>query len=254
MRIGLALGGGAVRGLAHLGVLSTLLRAGISFDYVAGCSAGAVIGASYCAGLPMERIEELAPRMAWRFLARPSRSRLGLFSFERLERWVVMMIGDLEFEELEVPLALIASDAYSGERVVLCSGRVAPAVRASCSIPGLFTPVEIDGRHLVDGGIVDNLPADAVREMGADYVIGVDVFEPHYHRSWGPLARGLTAVETLVRHAGGGVDRVDCLIRPKTAGYSYHSFSRFPELLALGTVAAEEALPALLADLQQARP
>ena len=93
---------------------------------------------------------------------------------------------------------VIASDADTGERVVLCSGRVAPAVRASCSVPGLVTPVEIDGRQLVDGGIVDNLPADAVREMGADYVIGVDVFEPHYHRTWGPLARGLTGVESLV--------------------------------------------------------
>jgi hypothetical protein len=89
--------------------------------------------------------------------------------------------------------------------------------------------------------------------MGADYVIGVDVFEPHYHRSWGPLARGLTGIESLVRHAGGGVDRVDRLIRPKTAGHSYHSFSRFRELFALGTAAAEEALPALLADLEEAR-
>ena len=250
MRIGLALGGGAVRGLAHLGVLSTLLRAGITFDYVSGCSAGAVIGASYCAGMPLERVAELAPRLAWRQFARPTRSRLGVFNFDRLERWVVMMIGDVTFDELKTPLALIASDAYNGERVVLCSGRVAPAVRASCSIPGLFTPVEIDGRQLVDGGIVDNLPAAAVREMGADYVIGVDVFEPHYHRSWGPLARGLTGVESLVRHAGGGVDRVDCLIRPKTAGYSLHSFSHFPELFALGAAAAENALPALLADLE----
>jgi NTE family protein len=251
MRIGLALGGGAVRGLAHVGVLSTLLRAGITFDYVSGCSAGSVIGAAYCAGVPMERVQELAPRLSWRYLARPSRSRLGLFNFSRLERWVIMMIGDLYFEELEVPLALVASDADTGERVVLCSGRVAPAVRASCSIPGLVTPVEIDSRHLVDGGIVDNLPADAAREMGADYVIGVDVFEPHYHRTWGPLARGLTGIESLVRHAGGGVDRVDCLIRPKTAGLSLHSFSHFPELFALGTAAAEDALPALLADLEQ---
>lgn len=253
MRIGLALGGGAVRGLAHIGVLSTLLQAGITFDYVAGCSAGAVVGASYCAGVPIERVKELASRMAWRHFGRPTRSRLGVFNFERLERWVTMMIGDLYFEELEVPLALIASDAYTGERVVLCSGRVAPAVRASCSIPGLVTPVEISGRYLVDGGIVDNLPADAAREMGADYVIGVDVFEPHYNRTWGPLARGLTGVESLVRHAGGGVDRVDCLIRPKTAGHSYHSFSHFPELFALGTVAAENALPTLLADLERSR-
>jgi NTE family protein len=133
----------------------------------------------------------------------------------------------------------------SGERVIIRDGRIARAIRASCSVPGIVTPVIIDGRLLGDGGVVDNLPVDVARDLGADFVIGVDVFEPYYNRARGPLGKGLTALETLVRNSGGGVGRADILIAPRTAGKTYVRFSHYKELVALGEAAAESSLPYL---------
>jgi NTE family protein len=245
----LALSGGAVRGLAHLGVLSALIRNNIPIDYVAGCSAGAILGAVYCAGMSLDQMYKFVPYISWRRIAQPIRSADGLLTFEKLERWLIMLLGDLEFADLILPLVIVAMDAESGERVVIRHGCLAKAVRASCSIPGLVTPVEMNGRRLVDGGMVDNLPTDAVRQMGADYVIGVDVFQPHYGRKGGPLGRGLTAIETLVRNSGGGVGRADFLIAPRTAGHSIIRFSNHQEMVRLGATAAEECLPALKKEL-----
>jgi NTE family protein len=237
--------------MAHLGALSVLVKAGIAIDYVAGCSAGALLGAVFCAGMPVEQILDAAPYIAWRRMARPVKSSQGLVTFDKMARWLVMMLGDVHFVDLEIPLVIVATDWDSGERVVLKEGRVAPAVQASCSIPGVVTPVELDGRVLVDGGIVDNLPVKAARELGADYVIGVDVFVPNYKRAWGPLAHGLTAIETLVRNAGGGVGTADFLISPKTAGRTYMRFSHYKELIALGEVATKDSLPCLLAEIDE---
>lgn len=250
MRVGLALSGGAARGLAHVGVLTSLIKAGVPIDMVSGCSAGAVVGAVFCAGMSIELIRHYVPFMSWHRLIRPVRSNRGLLELGRLERWLVMMVGDLYFEDLKLPLALVAMDAYTGELVILRKGRLAPAVRASCSVPGIFAPVKINGRWLVDGGIVDNLPVDAVRELGAEYVIGVDVFEPAYKRSLGPIGFGLTAIETLVRNAGGGVRQADFLIAPKTAGQTYVRFSHHDRLISEGESAANESMSFLLADIK----
>ncbi len=247
--VGLALSGGAARGMAHLGVLSVLERATIPIDCVAGCSAGAILGAVFCAGNSSEQIRALAPFMSWRRLARVVNSPKGFLSFEKLERWLMMLLGDIEFSDLKIPLAVVAMDVNTGERVVLKEGRVAPAVRASCSIPGFVMPAEVNGRLLADGGIVDNLPIDAARELGADFVIGIDVFEPYYQRAKGPIGKGLTAIETLVRNAGGGVGRADFLITPRTASHTYVRFSKYNELIALGEVAAEKSLPSLIQQL-----
>lgn len=251
MRIGLTLGGGAVRGLAHLGVLSVLEEATIPIDIVSGCSAGAILGAIYCAGMPIEQIQHYSSYMGWRRIAQRSVCSEGIITLEKMERWLIMLIGDIEFSDLNRPFAVVTMDADSGERVVLSEGRLAPAVRASCSIPGLVTPVEMGGRRLVDGGIVDNLPVNAARELGADYVIGVDVVEPLYRRSWGPLGKGLAAFETLIHHAGGGVGLADFLIKPKLAGHSFIRFSKHVELVALGHEAAEWNLPYLLEDVRR---
>jgi len=241
-RIGLALGGGVVRGLAHVGVLSVLEREGIPVDCLAGASAGALVGAAYCAGVGIQRIREMASRMSWRRLAGPSWPRQGFVTFAKMERWLAAELGDLNFADLAIPFAAMAIDLEDGRRVVLREGRLAPAVRASCSVPGIVTPVQIGGRLLGDGGVVDNLPVSAVREMGADFVIGVDVCVPSFQRRWGPLRFGFAALETLVRRAGGGLAAADCLIAPKLAGASYIRFSRYAELITLGEQAAEESL------------
>jgi len=245
VRIGLALSGGAVRGLAHVGVLQALTAADIPIDCVAGCSAGSILGAMYCAGMPLEKIQSIVPGVTWRTIASLARSREGLLTFEKLERLMIMLLGDIEFRDLEIPFAAAVMDTVTGERMTLCQGRLAPAIRASCSIPGLVTPTEVGGRLLADGGLVNNLPVDGALALGADFVIGVDVFEPNYRRDRGPLGKGLTAVETLVRNAGGGVQQADFLIAPDTAGRTYVRFSHYEELISLGRQAAQRDLPAL---------
>lgn len=244
-RIGLAMGGGSVRGFAHLGVLEILLREGIPIDYVAGTSAGSILAALYCGGLPLEAIHKYAPHVCWKRLATPtfSLSGDGFLRLDKLARWLVMLLGDIDLAETNPPLAIVTMDAETGERVVLTEGSLAKAVQASCSIPMVFEPVRWNGRLLSDGGLVDNLPVLAAREIGADYVIGVDIFQPIYNRGFGILGRGITAIETLVQHAGGGLALADCLIMPDLAGKSYWRFSQSESLYTLGCEAAENCLP-----------
>jgi len=175
-KVGIALSGGSTYGAAHVGVMQILEQNGIHPQLIAGTSAGALVGAAYCAGVPLNEIETLFLSMRWPTLLKLSiRNRLSIFDTQPMEEFLRKELGDIEFKDLKIPFAAIACDIHTGERVVLDSGPVAPAVRASAAIPGLFSPVEIGGRLLVDGGIVDNLPVEQLRSMGADYVIASDV-------------------------------------------------------------------------------
>jgi NTE family protein len=238
-----------VRGIAHLGVLSVLRREGIPIDCVAGSSVGSFLGAAYCAGADIQFLEDVAERIGWRALASLTCSTQGFVSFAKLERLLIALLGDLDFADLAVPLAVVTTDLESGDPIVLDRGRLAPAVRASCSVPGIVRPISIDGRVLVDGGVSDNLPVAPLRAMGADYVIGVDICRPAHRRHWGPIGIATRSLEILVRRAGGGFISADCLISPDLAGFSYVRFSRREELIARGIAAAEEKLPAIQAAL-----
>lgn len=252
-KVGLALSGGVARGPVHVGVLSVLDREGIPIDCVAGVSAGSIVGAAYCAGLPMKEMRDLASRWGWRHVASPTWPRYGLLSFGKMEHLIVDLLGDLDIRDLAIPYATVVTDLDKGEQVVLREGRLATAVRASCSVPGFVTPVQLDGHWYCDGGVADNLPVDAVRQMGADFVIGVDLFVPHYSRRLGPFGAGSAAIQTLVRQAGGGFKDADCLIQPDISGHSYLDFSRkkSEQYIALGAAAAQKAIPALKAILNQ---
>jgi NTE family protein len=240
--VGLALGGGAVRGLAHLGVLMVLAREHIPIDFVAGTSIGSLIGAAYCAGLSIAKLQEIAMRTGWRQVASLTWPSRGFFSFSKLERWIVELLGDVDFADLATPFTAVATDLDSGEPVYLSTGRLAPAIHASCALPGFVVPVQLNGRPLVDGAISDNLPVAAVRAMGAEYVIGVDICRPSMRRRWGALGVGFGAVENLVRRAGGGIVAVDCLISPDIENFSYIRFSQRKALIARGISATEEKL------------
>lgn len=248
-QVGLALGGGVVRGRAHIGVLSVLAEAGIPVDYVAGTSVGAIMGALFCAGLDPAEMLYIASKIGWGDLARPVWPRKGLVSFEPLEHMLVTLLGDLDFASLEIPLATVCVDLESGNQVVVSDGRLAPAVRASASVPGIVEPIHHHGHLLGDGGVVNNLPVSVVQEMGAEYVIAVDVFEPSYVRGLGPLGMGITALEVLVSRAGAGADAADCVIRPALAGHTYFIFSSRPQLFELGRQATLAVLPQLKQDL-----
>jgi NTE family protein len=178
--LGLALGGGGARGLSHVGVLKVLDRERIDVGVVAGASMGGLIGAAFAAGFPVRGIEEevlsLARRSQLLKLADWVPTFQALLSGKRFETYLDGVMGPgLTFADLRRPLALAASDLNTGREVVLDSGRVVPAMRATMSIPGVFAPVEIGGYRLADGGILNNVPADLARALGADLVLAVDV-------------------------------------------------------------------------------
>jgi NTE family protein len=253
-RLGLALSGAVARGPAHLGVLATLEAAGVPIACVSGSSAGAIVGAIYCAGVSLARAQELVATFNWWRIARPVWPRTGLVSFARLERWLTGLIGDVTFAELRLPFAVAATDLETGEPVTIREGRVAGAVHASCAVPGVVEPVALDGRLLGDGGISNNLPVDAARALGADYVVGVDLFRPHLRRGLGPLGFAALALENFIRRSGGGITTADCLICPELAGESYFRFGRRQALVQIGAHAAEAQLPAIRAALKAPAP
>ncbi|HWV58333.1 MAG TPA: patatin-like phospholipase family protein, partial [Longimicrobiales bacterium] len=174
-RVGLALGGGAARGYAHLGVLRVLEQEGIRPDLIVGTSAGALAGVFLAAGFSVERIEAWAAGLRWSLIARPVVSRLGFVSNDRLGRLLRRTLPVQTFQELSLPFACVATDVATSDPVVIADGDIPSAIQASCAIPGIVTPVRRDGRMLMDGGVSANVPTSAARSMGADIVIAVDV-------------------------------------------------------------------------------
>lgn len=248
--IGLALSGGAARGAAHLGVLRVLEREKIPIDVVAGVSAGSIAGALYCAGVPLDDMVRALDEFRWRHVASLTWPLRGLLSFQKLENYVIKWIGDAWFSELKKPFAVGTTDLLTGRAVIFTTGRVAPLVRASCSIPGLVVPLEYGEYWLCDGGVSGNLPTQAARALGADIVIGVDLMKPHVRKNFGVPGIGMTALEILVRSSGGGVENADVVIAPALDNKTYSRFSRYKELMALGEQAAEAMLPRLRAEIE----
>ena len=186
-KICLAMSGGAARAIAHIGVLRALTRAAIPIDSIVATSGGALIGVFYAAGWTPEQMIEVVPDLTWRRLTKVGFSKMGLVSAEPIERLIVQKLGDITFEELKIPMAIVATDLVKGQPVIFNSGRVADKVKAACSFPGIFKPVEIDGKMLCDGGIFENVPVHAARDkMKAEVVIAVDtipeaILESHPH-------------------------------------------------------------------------
>ena len=181
-KIGLVLGGGGARGLAHIGVLKVLHREGVPIDLVVGTSVGALIGALYCSGLPVEQIQKMGEEIGWDRLTNISSAALvkllvaqSLLSNKNLEQYLLKHIGHKQFSHMTTPFICIATDIQTGERIIFREGSVIQAVRASSTVPGLFKPVEYRHRFLVDGGLVDNIPTDIARLVGMDIVIAVSV-------------------------------------------------------------------------------
>ncbi len=179
LKIGLALGGGSARGLAHVGVIMALEAYNIPIDIIAGTSIGSVIGGLYASGATIEQLEEVAlsiKKSKTLFLIDPVFPHSGLISGDRIEKMLNQFgIKDKTFDDLKIPFAAVATDVESGAEVILNQGKVIDAVRASISIPGIFTPVKYQDYYLVDGGVVDPVPVDVVKMMGADIIIAVNL-------------------------------------------------------------------------------
>lgn len=174
-QVGLALGGGVARSIAHIGVLKVLQENRVPIDFIAGTSSGSLVAAAFAAGMELSLIEEAALRIHWRDFFKITFFRPGFISSQTIEDFVVKYIGDIKISELKIPFAAAATDFASGERVVIDEGRVAKAVAASASFPGVFAPEEYKRKFLIDGGLTANVPVDAVRQLGAAYVIASDV-------------------------------------------------------------------------------
>jgi len=175
-KIGLALGSGAARGMAHIGVLKVLEKTGIRIDAIAGTSIGAFIGALYAAGVTVDQMEEVACDVDWRQLAKlldPTLPTSGLIDGRKVAQFMAEMLPVKTFEELKIPLAVVTTDVETGEMLTIKKGNLLQALQAAIAFPGIFTPVRFGERFLVDGGLCNPVPVDVARELGADYVIGV---------------------------------------------------------------------------------
>jgi len=175
-KIGLALGGGAVLGASHIGVIRALEEMDVEISFVTGTSIGAFVGALYSFGNTSKDIEEIVLQLNWMEISGIAIFESGLLSNAKLGKLLEKSLGEKKIEDADIPLAVIATDISNGEKVIINKGLVTQAVMASTCIPGVFSPVEFDEKLLVDGGIVENITIDTVKNMGADYVIGVDLY------------------------------------------------------------------------------
>jgi NTE family protein len=244
--IGLALGGGFARGMAHIGVLKVLEEEGIPVRLVAGTSVGALIGAAYCSGLSIEELEKLSSSVRFTTFARWTVSRFGFASNDRMVAFLARTLKVKTFEELRIPLGVTATDFNSGEGVVFHSGSIVDPVRASCAYPGMFLPVEIRGRYLVDGMLSHPVPTRPLRDMGAERVLAVHL-KGTWSRGGAPrhlfdvigqsFAIAQDAMSSLWRSAA------DIVVEPDVAGFAYDDFKRAGNLIRSGEVAMRQALP-----------
>lgn len=243
-RLGLALGGGAARGFAHIGVLQALAEAGLWPDVIVGTSVGSVIGAGVAAGKSVDEIGHIAQRVHWGRLARLSWPRRGFFSFAPLERFLVRWLGDLCIEELPLRFACVATDALSGWPRLFRDGRLAPRVRASCSVPILVKPTLIEDRWYVDGGLIDNLPIRFTRGLGADIVLAVNLFGPPRRLPAHMDIYAAAIIGHALVQAGDKPISADVLVEPDLTDFDMLRMPR-RRLIELGYQAMSFKLPAL---------
>ena len=247
-RVGLALSGGFARGIAHIGVLRVLREAGIPIDVVAGTSVGALIGAAYCAGTTLEEMERIGAGTSFADFGRWTPSWLGLATNQRLEKFLSRFTQIKTFEEMSTPLAIAATDINAGVSVYYTRGLVGPPLRASCAYPGLFVPIQFEGRTLVDGFLTAPVPLEGALLLGAEVVIAVyleagNIEQPRTFTD--VLSRSFTIIQ---RHTDlTWRQQADVIIEPDVTPFVWDDFTKTPEMVAAGKAATLAALPAIRA-------
>lgn len=245
-KVGLVLGGGGARGIAHIGVLKVLADNKIPIHYIAGTSSGALFGALFSGGVNPFDLAKLAKATDWGKLVRFKFSKLGPVSGEGVEKLITDSLGNIDIEDLAIPINIVATDLKSGERVIIKEGNLSKAVHASSAIPGVFSPVHFQGKLLSDGLIVDNVPVDVAHDMGADFVIAVDVV-PHVILSeWDPNVMSVVerALDISCRFVSSSQKlNADIVIDPVAKNVSALSLWEADDLIRMGEIAATEAIP-----------
>ena len=244
-KIGLALGSGGLRGISHIGVLKVLEKHSIPIDYIAGCSIGSLIGALYAAGLDPETMFKLAKSLKKRHWLDFVIPQMGIISGERALATIRLLTKQKTFDQLRVPLAVVATDLSSGQEVVFTEGDVARAVRASISVPGVFIPYTIDDRMYVDGAVLNPTPIDTARNMGGEIIIGVDLAHAgtvfNISNMFDVIMQSIDIMEKeLCKHRQ---QHCDILIQPDIGNISPSSFDNMDECALAGEQAAEAVIP-----------
>lgn len=247
-KIGLALGSGAARGFVHIGVIKRLEKENIPIHFITGCSMGSIIGGLYARGMDIETIEGLATNLdhkKWRDIVVP---RKGLLKGDKILELLRFLFRNYDFCELKLPFACLAVDVKEGREVVIKEGNVAEAIRASISIPGIFVPFEDrEGRVLVDGGVLNRVPVNACRELGADKVIAVDVdfqvTEAKINSIFDVILQSMNIMQKEIMNYK--LKGYDYLIKPLTSEIKPGEFERAHEAIEIGEVACEEILDQL---------
>ncbi|HET9839664.1 MAG TPA: patatin-like phospholipase family protein [Candidatus Angelobacter sp.] len=247
-KIGVALGGGFARGLAHIGVLKVLEEEHIPIDFIAGTSVGSVIGAAYASGISAKELEEIAALVRLKDFSRWTFSRFGIFSNDKMAVFLRKVLRCRTFEELRIPLAIAATDVLTGEPAVFTSGDLIEPVRASCAYPGMFQPVRIENRLLVDGLLAHAVPAMPLRDMGAERVISV-YLAAHWVKPGGPrhvfdvIGQCFSIAQSKM--CGPWQAASDIIVQPEIGEFAYDDFVRAPELIRTGEAAARALLPTI---------
>jgi NTE family protein len=250
-KIGLALAGGFARGIAHIGVLRAFRDAGIPIDCVAGTSVGALIGAGFCSGISLDKMQQIGQSTTFADFGRWTPSWLGLATNQRMEKYLARMTPATTFAELKIPLAISATDINAGVTIYYLNGALAPPLRASCAYPGLFVPIQYEGRTLVDGFLTAPVPVEGALIQGADIVIAV-------YLEAGGIENPRTAVDIISRSFNIIQKHTDVtwrqqanvIIEPDVSSFAWDDFTKTPELVAAGEAAAMNAVPEIVAFLR----
>lgn len=237
-KIGLALGSGGARGFAHLGAIKVLRDEGIPIDLIAGSSMGAMVGCFYGAGLDIERLYKLSKAFKRKYYLDFTVPKMGFIAGKRVKELIRIFTHGKNLEQLELPVKVVATDLITGEKVVFDKGPIADAVRASISIPGIFVPEKLNGRLLVDGGVVDRVPVSVVKEMGADIVIAIDVSHVKTNAEitsiYDVIMQSLDILQMeILSHRE--IDS-DFMIKPRVEMYSSRAFTNIEEIIKIGEV------------------
>ena len=250
-RVGLALAGGFARGIARVGVLRVLREAGIPIDCVAGTSVGALIGTAYCAGASLEEMERVGSATTFTDFGRWTPSWLGLATNQRMEKFLARFTSVRTFEELKTPMAIAATDILAGVTIYYSHGEIVPPLRASCAYPGLFVPIQHEGRTLVDGFLTAPVPIEGALLLGAEIVIAVylESGNEEQPRTFTDILS--RSFNILQRHSDlEWRTQADIIIEPDVKPFVWDDFSKTPDMIAAGEVAALAALPQIRAALR----
>ncbi len=245
MKIGLALSGGAARGIAHIGVIKYLEERKVKPECIAATSAGSIVASLYCSGKSVEELAKIVAEMSWRDLVKFSWPRRGIIDSSALLKVMKKHLGELSFADLELRLLVNAVDLLSGQEIVMNDGSLSDAVVASCAIPGIFTPVKRGKYLLVDGGLLNNLPASLLKDQDVDHIISVNVgAQSLLQKEPDSLVEVLIESFDIIRRQRDepAYKCTDTLIEPDLGDFAFHDTEKADALIEKGYEAAREAL------------